>query len=169
MKYEATIDGRNIAIELEERDGRVSATIERRAYNLEVSRPEKGVYLIFAGGQTYEAHVWADKRNTMQVKLRGRRFEANIVDRRHRKLATEHCAEGRQNLISPMPGKVVRIMLAVGAEVTAGQGVVVVEAMKMQNEIKSPKPGRVVEVRISEGETVDANQVLAIVDDSGTR
>jgi biotin carboxyl carrier protein len=63
-----------------------------------------------------------------------------------------------------MPGKVVRVLLAEGDEVALGQGVVVVEAMKMQNEIKSPKSGRVIEVRVVEGSTVDANQVLAIVE-----
>ena len=63
-----------------------------------------------------------------------------------------------------MPGKVVRVLLAPGNEVDAGQGVLIVEAMKMQNEIKSPKQGHVVEVRVSEGETVSANQVLAVVE-----
>ena len=72
--------------------------------------------------------------------------------------------EGRQNLTAPMPGKVVRVLLHSGDEVSAGQGVVVVEAMKMQNEIKSPKTGRVIEVRVAEGATVTANQVLAVVE-----
>jgi biotin carboxyl carrier protein len=63
-----------------------------------------------------------------------------------------------------MPGKVVRVLLRTGDEVDLGQGVVVVEAMKMQNEIKSPKSGRVVEIRVSEGATVNASQVLAVVE-----
>jgi biotin carboxyl carrier protein len=63
-----------------------------------------------------------------------------------------------------MPGKVVRVLLGAGDDVAAGQGVVVVEAMKMQNEIKSPKAGRIIEVRVSEGATVNSNQVLAVVE-----
>jgi len=63
-----------------------------------------------------------------------------------------------------MPGKVVRILLKPGEEVAAGQGVVVVEAMKMQNEVKSTRSGRVSEIRISEGDTVNGNQVLAVVE-----
>jgi biotin carboxyl carrier protein len=63
-----------------------------------------------------------------------------------------------------MPGKVVRILLGPGDEVAAGQGVVVVEAMKMQNEVKSTRPGRVSEIRVAEGETVNGNQILAVIE-----
>ena len=164
MKYEVKIDGRQVAIALEERDGRVAATIEGRACEVKVVQPEQGVYLIFHGDDVYETRVWAVERNRLQVKLRGRLFDVDIIDRKQRRSAVEHAAEGRQNLTSPMPGKVVRVLLASGNEVEAGQGVVVVEAMKMQNEIKSPKQGRVVEVRVKEGETVKANQVLAVVE-----
>jgi biotin carboxyl carrier protein len=106
----------------------------------------------------------ASGRDKLQVNLRGRVYDVNIIDRKQRRTATEYTAEGRQNLTSPMPGKVVRVLLAPGNEVDAGQGVLIVEAMKMQNEIKSPKQGHVVEVRVSEGETVSANQVLAVVE-----
>ena len=164
MKYEAKIDGRIVAVTLEERDGQVAATIGSRMYEVKVVQPEQGVYVIFRGDDVYETRVWAADRNRLQVKLRGRLFEVNIVDRKQRRSATENAAEGRQNLTSPMPGKVVGVLLTVGNEVEAGQGVVVVEAMKMQNEIKSPKKGRVVEVRVREGETVKATQVLAVVE-----
>jgi biotin carboxyl carrier protein len=164
MKYEAKIDGRAVAVTLEERDGIVAATIGDRAYDIRVVQPEPGVYVIFSGDDIYEAGVSAPGLDKLQVKLRGRLYDVNIIDRKHRRVATEFTAEGRQNLTSPMPGKVVRVLLSAGHEVGAGQGVVVVEAMKMQNEIKSPKQGRVVEVRVSEGETVSANQVLAVVE-----
>jgi biotin carboxyl carrier protein len=63
-----------------------------------------------------------------------------------------------------MPGKVVRLLCAVGDEVAANQGVLVVEAMKMQNEVQSPKAGRVIEIRVREGQTVNAGEVLAVVE-----
>ena len=87
-----------------------------------------------------------------------------IIDRRHRRSSAESSIEGRQSLVAPMPGRVVRVLVKAGDEVAASQGVIVVEAMKMQKEIKSPKSGRVVEVRVAEGETVNANQVLAVVE-----
>ena len=164
MRYEAEIDDRQMSIELDERDGRISAKIGERIYDLEIMRPEAGVYLILAGDQVYETRVWAEQTNALRAQLRGRIFKVNIIDRKHRRAAGDHGREGQQSLVAPMPGKVVRVLLNPGDEVSAGQGVVVVEAMKMQNEIKSPKKGRVIEVRVIEGATVTANQVLAIVE-----
>jgi biotin carboxyl carrier protein len=164
MRYEAEIDGRQLSIELEQRDGRVHASVGPREYELEVISPEAGVYTFFTANRVYEANVWAPERNSMRVLVGGHVFVVNIIDRKHRRPAAEHVMEGRQNLVAPMPGKVVRLLVAAGDEVEAGQGVVVVEAMKMQNEIKSPKTGRVVEIRVVEGATVNANQVLAVVE-----
>jgi len=163
MKYEAEINGQQMTVELEERDDHLTAIIGERRYEIDVARPEDGVYVLFLGNEVYEAHVWAEA-DGQRVKLRDRTFEAKIIDRKHRRGAADHGIEGRQQLTAPMPGKVVRVLRLVGDEVAAGEGVVVVEAMKMQNEIKSPKAGRVTEVRVSEGATVTANQVLAVVE-----
>ena len=100
----------------------------------------------------------------MRIKLRDRIFPAKIVDRKRRRASADRGLEGKQQVVAPMPGKVVRILRSVGDKVAAGHGVVVVEAMKMQNEIKSPKEGLVVEIRVREGATVSANQVLAVVE-----
>jgi len=164
MKYEVEIQGRQVSIELEQRDGRVQARIGPRDYDLEVVSPEEGVYTFLAGDRVYEARVWAPEPNSLSVQIGGHLFSTSIIDRKHRRSTIEHGIEGRQNLVAPMPGKVVRVLLGAGDEVTLGQGVVVVEAMKMQNEIKSPKAGRVIEVRVIEGATVNANQVLAVVE-----
>ncbi|HVG22429.1 MAG TPA: biotin/lipoyl-containing protein [Blastocatellia bacterium] len=164
MKYEAEIDGRAVGIELEQHEGRVSATVDDRKYEAEVIRPEDGVFLIFVGERVYEARVWSESTNSLRVKLRDRLFTASIIDRKHRRASADHSQEGQQHLTAPMPGKIARVLLNPGDHVAAGEGVVVVEAMKMQNEIKSPKAGRVIEVRVSEGATVNANQVLAVVE-----
>ena len=164
MKYEAEIDGRPAAIELEQSNGRVTARVGERSYEVEVIHLGEGAYLIFAGDRVYEAMAWPDGSGALHINLRGRAFKAKVIDRKHLRPATEQGAEGKQQLTAPMPGKVVRVLLKAGDKVAAGQGVVVVEAMKMQNEIKSPKDGRVIEVRVSEGATVNANQVLAVVE-----
>lgn len=164
MKYEAEIDGRHVSVELEQRDGRFFAVIDRRSYDVEVLRPEAGVYLILAGGLVYEARVWPAGSNSLCVKLRGQVFDAKIKDRRRARAVVEHSDEGQHHLTSPMPGKIVRVLLKPGDQVAAGQGVVIVEAMKMQNEIKSPKAGRLIDVRVSEGAAVNANQVLALIE-----
>lgn len=164
MKYEANIDGRHISIEIEERDGRITAKVGERAYDLQVVRPEPDAFLIFDGDRVLEARVWSVEPNLSRVEIGNRTFSASIIDRKHRRASAERDDEGRRQLIAPMPGKVVRVLLNPGDEVKMGQGVVVVEAMKMQNEVKSPKAGRVIEIRVTEGATVNANQVLAIVE-----
>ncbi len=164
MKYEAEIDGRKVTVDLEARNGRVDAVVDGRSYSLEVAQPETGSYLLFSGDKVYEARVWEEPPSSLRVKLRDRLFSANVHDRKHRRAASEQGEEGMQYLTAPMPGKVVKVLRRAGDEVSAGDGVVVVEAMKMQNEIKSRKAGRVIELRVSEGATVSAGQVLAIVE-----
>ena len=70
----------------------------------------------------------------------------------------------RKIFTAPMPGKVVRVLVAVGAVVEKGQGLIVVEAMKMQNEMKSPKDGVVIVVKTSEGATVSAGEILVVIE-----
>lgn len=164
MKYEAEIRGRQVSVELEQSGERITARVGERDYDLEFFCPEEGVYTLLEGDRVYEAQVSALDETSMRVQIGSHSFSTKITDRKHRRSSVEHAVEGRQNLLAPMPGRVVRVLLSAGDEVASGQGVIVVEAMKMQNEIKSPKSGRVVEVRVAEGVTVNANQVLAVVE-----
>ncbi|MFY9553676.1 MAG: biotin/lipoyl-containing protein [Blastocatellia bacterium] len=164
MRYEVEIENRNLTVELEQIDGRIQARVGARSYDLQLVRPEPGVYELLDGDKVYEARVWSLDQNFSRVDIAGHLFTTRTIDRKHRRLATEHGAEGRQNLLAPMPGKVVRVLVAAGDKISKGQGVVVVEAMKMQNEIKSPKSGRVVEIRVTGGAIVNANQILAVVE-----
>jgi biotin carboxyl carrier protein len=164
MKYEAEIRGQQVSVELEQSGERITARVGDRDYDLEFFRPEEGVYTFLAGDRVYEAHVSPLDETTLRVQIGSLAFTTKIIDRKHRRSTVEHTIEGRQNLVAPMPGRVVRVLLSAGDEVAPGQGVIVVEAMKMQNEIKSPKAGHLVEVRVAEGATVNANQVLAVVE-----
>jgi len=130
MKYEAEIEGRLLQVEFDQRNGRVSATIDGRAYDVEVLRPEDGVYLIIAGERVFETRIWPDAQGTLNVSFRGHTFSVKIIDRKHRRPGEEQGEDGQQQLVAPMPGKVVRVLLQAGDEVEAGQGVVVVEAMR---------------------------------------
>ena len=93
-------------------------------------------------------------------------FSAEIVDPRTWRGRKQGAlqAEGRQQIVAPMPGKVIRVLVAAGDNVEAGQGLLVVEAMKMQNEIKSPKNGKVERLLAKEGQSVNAGDVLAWVE-----
>jgi biotin carboxyl carrier protein len=164
MKYVAEIDGEQLNLVLEDKDGGFRVTLEDTSYEISAASPEPGVYLIFDGVDVYEASVSTVSGGSMRVKVRGRMLDARVIDQKHRGQPAERSVEGKQALFAPMPGKVVKLLLGVGDPVATGQGVLVVEAMKMQNEIKSPKSGRVIEVRVSENDTVEANQVVAIVE-----
>ena len=98
------------------------------------------------------------------MRVDGREYQAEVTDprswRRARGAGVE--LEGRQQLIAPMPGKIVRVLTTVGQQVSAGEGLLVIEAMKMQNEIRAPKSGTV-EKLAREGQTVNAGEVLAVV------
>lgn len=164
MKYEAHVDGVRKLVQLELTDGVVQASIDDRPYRIRLVQPEQGVYLLFIGSQVYEARASSLEGNLISVTLGGRTFSCRFDDRKHRRPAVDVAPHGQQYLTAPMPGKVVRVLLSSGEMVAAGQGVVVVEAMKMQNEVKSPKSGQLVEIRVKEGDTVTANQILATVE-----
>ena len=122
---------------------------------------EPGVYSILVDGASHEVRVDA----AGQVTVGNRRFDFNIDDPRQWKRSSDAAGgQGRAAILAPMPGKVVRILVAVGDRVEAGQGIVVVEAMKMQNEMKAPRAGRVAAIQAKENDSVVAGAVLAMID-----
>lgn len=145
------VDGRELRVRVEE-DGALwridTGDGVREASVLEV---EPGVYSILLEGKSFE--------------IRAADLDVEVEDPRAPRSAAKSAGlEGPQPVAAPMPGKVVRVLVDTGDAVDAGQGVVVIEAMKMQNELKSPKQGRVVSLSAIEGATVSAGEVLATVE-----
>ena len=133
---------------------------ERSAH---VEAPEPGVYSILMDGRSYEARV-EDTAAGLVVVIDGHRFEIDVRDpRRWTRRTAGAGREGVQTVTAPMPGKVVRVLVAAGDAVETGQGLVVVEAMKMQNEMKAVRAGKVLSVVVKEGATVAAGEVLATI------
>ena len=129
----------------------------------DVAVPAPGVYSILLDGRSYDAHVERTEQHLI-VLVRGHRFEVEVHDPRRwsRNSAGRH-GEGVETVAAPMPGKVVRVLVAPGDAVEAGQGILVVEAMKMQNEIKAARAGKVLSVTGKQGATVVAGEVLATI------
>ncbi len=147
-----------------------TAIVEGRAYDVNgaegaaIVEVRPGVYSILDGTRSVEARVVANGGG-YTVHVNGLRYDVEVFDPRDRKSSSAQTGgRGPQRIAAPMPGKVIRTLVEVGAEVSAGEGLVVVEAMKMQNEMKSPKAGRVVELRVRAGATVSAGEVLVVVD-----
>jgi biotin carboxyl carrier protein len=165
MKLEAQVGDVTHAIEVFEDRGRFRATIDGRTYEGDVLCPERGVYTFYIGDRVVEAWVKSlAGTDAVRVRVDYGAADVRIVDPKRRSASADGAGEGRQTLVAPMPGKVVAIVAAAGSAVERGQGVVVVEAMKMQNEVKAPKAGLVTEVRVSVGDTVNAGQALATIE-----
>ena len=120
---------------------------------------------VLLNGNAFEVHVTPSMDGTIKLQSGPHEFTAELRDPRAwqgRKHGAAE-AEGRQQIVAPMPGKVVRLLVNAGDDVEAGQGLVVVEAMKMQNEIRSPKAGKVERLQVKEGQAVNAGEVLCVV------
>ena len=134
---------------------------ERHAELIEV---EPGVYSVLLDGRSYEAH--AEKGSDCAwITIRGHRFRVAVTDPRRwsTKRTGVHGAE-HEDIIAPMPGKIVRLLVEPGQAVEVGQGVVVMEAMKMQNEMRTHRAGRVAAIPVRAGETVSAGAILATIE-----
>lgn len=157
MKLALTINGREETIELASGRFRVGDAPEREV-SVEIAQP--GVYSVLMDGRSYDVRVDGDV-----VSACGHRFEIEVRDpRRSNRRRAGGAHGGVQHVAAPMPGKVVRVLVAVGDEVEAGQGIVVVEAMKMQNEMKAARGGKVVSLSAKPGDTVTAGEVLATIE-----
>jgi biotin carboxyl carrier protein len=162
VKLEIELAEKMHHVEFTQTDDRVRCVVEGRAVEADAREVGPGIYSILIGAQSLEARV-ESHGSGLRVTIGNREFSAAIRDprqwRRRRSAAAE--AEGQQQVIAPMPGKIVRVLVKAGEKVEAGQGLLVVEAMKMQNEIRSPKSGRVERLFVVEGQTVNAGEMLA--------
>jgi len=129
----------------------------------DVASPGPGIYSVLLDGRSYDARVERTSGHLI-VSVQGHRFEIEVRDpRRWSPNAASRRGGDIETVRAPMPGKVVRVLVAPGDTVEAGQGVMVVEAMKMQNEMKASRSGRVLAVAAKEGATVTAGEVLATI------
>jgi biotin carboxyl carrier protein len=169
MKFEIQLTGaggkRKHVVDLE-RKGEVSTvSLDGQAVEADAVQIAPNAISVMLGGQSFEIHVSRSVDGSVKLQCGPHEFSADIIDPRGWR-GRKHGAvevEGRQEILAPMPGKVVRVLAAVGDAVEAGQGLLVVEAMKMQNEIRSPKSGKVERLLVKEGQSVIAGQALCVV------
>ncbi len=162
MRLEILVGGRTRLLEID--PWTLEFSVDGRAGKADAVRVEPGVYSILLEGHSYEVKLESGPQG-LYTSVNGWRFEMEVRDpRRLARGGARLEAAGRQRICSPMPGKVLRILKREGDTVSAGEGLLVVEAMKMQNEVRSPKSGRVAAVRVVEGATVAAGQTLLEVE-----
>lgn len=165
MKYEVRIGGKTRFVEFARASNGWQATLDGGPGVADVAEIAPNTYSILLDGQSHEICVTPSAGGKLNLQTGRFEFEAEVVDPRswsgRRHAGVE--AEGRQQIVAPMPGKIVRVLAKAGDRVEAGQGLLVVEAMKMQNEIRSPKSGTVERVHVEEGQAVNAGDVLSVV------
>lgn len=164
MKYITTVDDKQFLVEiLDEKHISVDGKVYEVDFESVSGQP---VYSLILDGKSHEAYV-ASGDNNWQVLLRGRLFPVTVEDEREKRLRTAAgggvAETGEFRLRSPMPGLVVAIPVEEGQPVKRGQVLLILESMKMQNELKSPRDGTVGRIRVKPGETVEQKQTLLSV------
>ncbi len=168
MKLQAQVGESLHNIEIKRDGEKVFAKVDNREYELEASEPEPNVFLLKHAGKIHEFYVApaAQAGSPQIISSRKHDLEVTLIDpKRLRGSGTGvGSADGLAEIKTMMPGKVVRLMASVGDAVEKGDAVLVVEAMKMQNDLKASKAGIVKEIRVAEGSTVAAGDILAVIE-----
>ena len=164
MKVEMLIQGRPRTVEVSQSGERTRWLVDGREVQANAVEISPGVISVIIAGESVEVTI-VQKGSDLRVLAGGREYSAAILNRRELKKNRESAAEvsGRQSVTAPMAGKIVHCLVTVGDDVQTGQGLAIVEAMKMQNEIRSPKTGKIEKVAVVEGQTVNPGDVVAVV------
>jgi len=168
MKLHATVADLEMSVEIRRDGKRLFANVDGREYELEAHQSAASVTLRIGDGKVFDCRVEGKPSSgqSVDVFVGPRQYAVTLADpKRLRGAAVAGGqADGAARIVAPMPGKVVRVLVAQGAQVEAGAGVVVVEAMKMQNELKAPKAGVVLSLNVAVGATVNGGDVLAVIE-----
>src|SRR6266496_4121996 len=163
MRLKAEIAGSEHELTIRGSDKDFAVEVDGRSYELSCRSLGNGEYLLIENGRVYacRVHTKPEPGKLFTVELRGHSYEIKVID--PKRLRSAHSSSGHDHgaarLLAPMPGKVVRSLVEVGARVELGEGIIVVEAMKMQNEMKAPKAGTVTTLNATPGATVNAGDV----------
>jgi biotin carboxyl carrier protein len=164
MIYEITIGEKTYRVELFRAGPGWRCKLEGKELPIDVIFPQPGLLSILLDGKSYEVRQESSAGESIIV-VGHERFTAIVRDpRSYRSRRSRDGGQGIKKISAPMPGKVVRVLAPAGTEVEVGQAVLVIEAMKMQNELKAPKKGKVTRLNVDEGEAVEAGQILAEVE-----
>lgn len=169
MKFDVQIAGTagnaHRVVELEPEDGRWKISMDGHAVDADVAAIDRHAVSVLLDGHSYTVQITETPDGMLKLETALEEFTAAVADprawRRRRHGGVE--AQGLQPVAAPMPGKVIRVLVGAGDKVEAGQGLIVVEAMKMQNEIRSPKRGTVERLSARAGQTVTAGEVLCVI------
>ena len=162
MIFDATVAGRTFRVEVRAQDGRYSVSVDGSSLDLEIAGSDPHFASLLVGRESHEVGV-ERRPEGYTVLLPGETLLVELAEAARGAAPSVRRSHGPSRLNAPMPGRVVRVLAAVGDEVAPGAGVVVLEAMKMENEVRTPGGGRVLEMPVREGQAVEAGALLAVV------
>jgi biotin carboxyl carrier protein len=166
MTYDIVVDGTKYQVELERTENCWRCKVDGRAIEVDAAVTARDVLSVLVDGDAFEIKRERSLQGDLHMILGSARYQVEVQDPRslRTRRAIAGSETGPQTLKAPMPGKIVRILVQEKEEVKAGQGILVMEAMKMQNEMKSPKDGKVQKILTAEGSAVNPGDTLAIVE-----
>lgn len=164
MILDATFEGRTVRVEVRGEAGRYQVTLDGEPLEVDFQPAGRDFVSLIVDGRSYEAGV-VRQPDGYTVALRGATFDIELKDaaRGEGALARPRAA-GPTGIKAPMPGRVVRVLVAAGEQVESGQALLVMEAMKMENELKAPRAGLVREVRVGERQAVETGALLLVLE-----
>src|ERR1017187_10215144 len=166
MTYDVVVDGKTQQVELTRGEKLWLCKVDGQPIEVDVALTARDVLSLLVGNKAYEIKRERSLQGELHMVIGSARYAVDVQDPRslRTRRAVGGAETGPQKLKAPMPGKIVRILVNENDEVQGGQGIVVMEAMKMQNEMKSPKDGRVQKILTAEGSIVNAGDTLAIIE-----
>jgi len=177
MSFSATMDGKEHTVEVQkdaDRPGVYHMTLDGKPYEVDARRMPSQIVSMLLDNKSYDVDLEriAKRSDTLDgrvhVRVRGRVMRFEMLDERRLKMKEAQGMRldvgGMATIDSPMPGKVIKLLAKEGDEVKQGQGIVVIEAMKMENELRAPKAGKVKEIKVKEGDAVEAGARLAVIE-----
>ncbi|HUB06358.1 MAG TPA: biotin/lipoyl-containing protein [Myxococcales bacterium] len=165
-RYRATLGKRSVDLEVDRQGDALRVTLDGAVHEIDALELPDGAISLIVDGRSFSAE-YEEKGDDVAVLLRHSVFSVEVLDERRlrmRAASGKLTAEGPQVIVAPMPGKVVRVLVKAGDAVAEGQGLLVVEAMKMENELRAAKAGKVVEVAVREGTAVEGGAKLCLVE-----
>jgi biotin carboxyl carrier protein len=166
MTYDVVVDGKTHQVELTRGEKTWLCKVDGQEMELDAALTARDILSVLLEGKSYEIKRERSLQGELHMVIGSARYAVDVQDPRslRTRRAVAGTDAGPQKVKAPMPGKIVRILVSENDPVKAGQGVIVMEAMKMQNEMKSPKDGRVQKILTAEGSAVNAGDTLAIIE-----
>jgi biotin carboxyl carrier protein len=165
VKYVATLGGRSEPVEVTGGDGRYQVTLGGRTWEVDARLTAQGIASLLVGSVSHVADV-TDDAGRCVVDVGGETYAIQVEEHTRWTIRTRGGAAAGprgQTLVAPLPGRITRVAVAPGEAVAAGSALVMIEAMKMENELRASAPGTVMEVRVQAGQAVNAGDVLIVI------